>query len=120
MSSWHPMRVGLAAFFAAAVFAACTNTYLYDERRDNEVPRDRTLTLEGQFCTPSPNEVVRPIKILIAMDASQSMNITDPNGSRALAAVELLDNLPQEPEISFVVMLFAGSTTAWLSKSGLV
>ena len=115
-----PLRVGLAAFGVAAVFAACTNTYLYDERRDDQVPRDRTLTLEGSFCTPSPNEVVRPIKILIAMDASQSMQVTDPGGSRAAAAVALLDNLPQEPEISFVVMLFAGSTTAWLSKSGLV
>ncbi len=114
-----PLKVGLTAFLVAAVFAACTNTYLYDERRDDEVPRDRTLTLEGSFCTPSPNEVVRPIKIIIAMDASQSMNITDPNGSRAQATVDLLDNLPQEPEISFVVMLFAGSTTAWLSKSGL-
>jgi hypothetical protein len=119
MSSVQPLRVGLAAFCVAAVFAACTNTYLYDERREDQVPRDRTLTIEGSFCTPSPNEVVRPIKILIAMDASQSMNITDPNGSRALAAVDLLDNLPQEPEISFVVVLFAGSTTAWLSKSGL-
>ncbi|MDP2273555.1 MAG: VWA domain-containing protein [Archangium sp.] len=113
-----PLKVGLSAFLVAAVFAACTNTYLYDERRDDEVPRDRTLTLEGSFCTPSPNEVVRPIKIIIAMDASQSMNVTDPNGSRAQATVDLLDNLPQEPEISFVVMLFGGSTTAWLSKSG--
>ncbi len=113
-----PFRAGLAAFLAAAVFAACTNTYLFDERRDNQVPRDRTLTLEGAFCTPSPNEVVRPIKIILAMDASQSMAVTDPNGSRAKAVIDLLDNLPQEPEINFVVMLFAGSTTAWLSKSG--
>lgn len=113
-----PLRAGLAAFTAAAFLAACTNTYLYDERREDQLPRDRTLTLEGEFCTPSPNEVVRPIKILIAMDASQSMSVTDPNGSRAQAAVDLLDALPQEPEISFVVMLFAGSTTAWLSRSG--
>ncbi len=112
-----PLRVGLAAFVVAALFAACTNTYLYDERREDEVPRDRTLTLEGSFCTPSPNEVVRPIKILIAMDASQSMNVTDPNGSRAKAVVDLLDNLPQEPEISFVVLLFAGSLPTWLSKT---
>ena len=66
-----PFKAGLAAFLAAAVFAACTNTYLYDERRDDQVPRDRTLTLEGSFCTPSPNQVVRPIKIILAMDASQ-------------------------------------------------
>ncbi len=119
MSSTHPLRIGLVAFVVTAVLTACTNTYIYDQRREDQVPRDRTLTFEGEFCTPSPNEVVRPIKILIAMDASQSMNVTDPTGSRAQAAIDLLDNLPQEPEISFVVMLFAGSTTAWLSLSGL-
>lgn len=119
MISSLTLRIFLAAFVTAALFGACTNTYLYDQRRDDEVPRDRTLTLEGSFCTPSPNEVVRPIKIIIAMDASQSMNVTDPNGTRAQATVDLLDNLPQEPEISFVVLLFAGSTSSWLSKSGL-
>lgn len=114
-----PVKVGVTAFVVAAMLGACTNTYLYDERRDDEVPRDRTLTLVGSFCTPSPNEVVRPIKIIIAMDASQSMAVTDPNGTRAQAAVDLLDSLPNEPEIYFVVMLFAGSTPAFLTKSGL-
>ncbi|MBL9037517.1 MAG: VWA domain-containing protein, partial [Archangium sp.] len=42
-----------------------------------------------------------------------------PDGSRALATVQLLDSLPQEDEVSFVVMLFAGSTSAFLTKSGL-
>jgi hypothetical protein len=115
----QPIRAGLGAFVVAAALAACTNTYLYDERREDQLPRDRTVTLEGEFCTPSPGATVRPIKIIMAMDASQSMNVTDPNGSRAIAVVDLLNALPQEPEISFVVMLFAGSTTAWLSKSGL-
>ncbi len=112
------MRAWLLAFSLAAVAGACTNTYLYDQRRDDNLPRDRALTIEGEFCTPSPNEVVRPIKIVLAMDASQSMQVMDPNGTRALATVQLLDNLPQEPDISFVVMLFAGSTTAWLSRNG--
>ncbi len=112
------MKRLLAGFLATVVIGACTDTYLYDLRREDQLPRDRTLTLEGEFCTPSPNEVLRPIKIILAMDASQSMQVMDPDGSRAFAAVELLDALPQEPEISFVAMLFAGSTTAWLSRSG--
>jgi hypothetical protein len=60
--------------------------------------------------------VVRPIKILIAMDASQSMRTSDPNGTRALATVQLLDSLPQDPEIHVAVMLFAGSTTVFLGN----
>lgn len=109
----------MAACTAAIGVFACTNSYLYDQRRETEVAADRTLTLRGQFCAPAPSQVLRPIKIVIAMDASQSMAISDPSGSRALATVALLDNLPQEPEVEFVVMLFAGSTTAWLSKTGL-
>lgn len=112
-------RIALAAAGAVAIFLSCTDTYLYDQRREDQLPRDRTVSLEGEFCTPSTNEVIRPIKILIAMDASQSMRVTDPNGTRAQATVDLLDNLPQEDEVSFLVMLFAGSTTAWLSKSGM-
>ena len=112
-------RLAGAAALALVIFVSCTNTYLYDQRREDQLPRDRTVAIEGEFCTPSANEVVRPIKILVAMDASQSMRVTDPNGSRATAVVDLIDNLPQEDEVSILVMLFAGSTTAWLSMSGM-
>ena len=108
----------VAAFCASALLGACTDTYLYDERRDDELPRDRSLEFQGQFCTPSPNEIIRPIKIVIAMDASQSMKVTDPGGTRAQAVIELIDSLPQEDEIQFVVLLFAGSTPVWLSFDG--
>ena len=45
--------------------------------------------------------MVRPIKILIAIDASQSMRVSDPNGTRATAVVQLLNSLPRDPKISF-------------------
>ncbi len=40
-----------------------------------------------------------PIKILLAMDASQSMNVTDPNGTRVTAMLDLFNNLPNDNEI---------------------
>jgi hypothetical protein len=110
---------GVVGVIVGLLVAACSDTYLYDERRELEIPADRSVSLQGEFCTPASDQVVRPIKILLAMDSSQSMSVTDPNGSRARAVVELLDNLPQEREVSILVMLFAGSTTAFLSKSGL-
>ncbi len=109
----------LAGVLVGLLLAACSDTYLYDERREREIPADRSVSLQGEFCTPGSDQVVRPIKILLAMDSSQSMTVTDPNGTRARAVVDLLDNLPQEREVSILVMLFAGSTTAFLSKSGL-
>jgi len=117
----HPRARLLAAALAGllGLGIACTQSYLYDERRRDELPTDRTVTLEGRFCTLGTNDVVRPIKILFAFDASQSMRVSDPNGTRAFAVVDLLNSLPRDPNIFFSVMLFAGSTTANLTKSGL-
>ena len=118
--------IGQRARLAAAALAgilglgiACTQSYLYDERRRDQLPTDRTVTLEGRICTLGTNDVVRPIKILFAFDASQSMRVSDPNGTRATAVVQLLNSLPHDPNIDFAVMLFAGSTTAFLTKTGL-
>lgn len=119
MTRRRALPLVLVGVAVAAAAASCTDTYLYDQRREDQLPVDRTVSMEGEFCTPATNEVVRPIKILIAMDASQSMRVTDPDGTRAQAVVDLLDSLPQEKEVSIVVMLFAGSTTAFLTRTGL-
>jgi hypothetical protein len=98
---------------------SCTNSYLYDIGTQGPAPVDRSLEIQGRFCTLGPNDVVSPIRILFAMDATQSMNRTDPTGSRAVAIVQLLESLPQDPNLSFAVMLFAGFDTRFLTKSGL-
>lgn len=110
---------GAVLLAGLALVAACSDAYLYDERRVDQLPADRTFAIEGNFCTIGTNEVVRPIKILLAMDASQSMGVTDPDGTRATALIKLMENLPNDPEIYISVMLFAGSTTAFLTRSGL-
>ncbi|MDY7226532.1 VWA domain-containing protein [Hyalangium rubrum] len=111
-------RAYLAVAWVVGVIAAvaCTDSYLYDERRDEQVPVDRAVAFEGRFCTVSANEVVRPIKIVVALDASQSMTVSDPDGTRALALIDLIENLPTDPEVFVAVVLFAGSTTAFLTK----
>ncbi|SEK24365.1 hypothetical protein SAMN05444354_10180 [Stigmatella aurantiaca] len=114
-------RLGLAVGgvgLLLAVVAACTDAYLYDERRGEQLPVDRAVAFEGRFCTVGTNEVLRPIKVIVAMDASQSMNVSDPDGARATALINLLDGLPDDPEVSVAVVLFAGSTTAYLTQSG--
>lgn len=110
-------RVLAGCLCALAVVVACTDSYLYDPRRDTEVPVDRAVSFDGRFCTVGSNEVVRPIKLVVAMDASQSMRVSDPDGTRATALVQLIENLPRDPEVSIAVMLFAGSTTAFLTQT---
>jgi len=114
------LRAALAAVLVvgAVVFvAACTDAYLYDERRDEVLPVDRAVSFEGRFCTVGTNEVVRPIKLVVAMDASQSMTVSDPDGTRAQALVDLIEALPTDPEVFVAVVLFAGSTTAFLTQN---
>lgn len=110
-------RVLACGLAALGVVVACTDSYLYDPRRDTEVPVDRALAFEGRFCTVGSSEVVRPIKLVIAMDASQSMRVSDPDGTRATALVQLIENLPRDPEVYVAVVLFAGSTTAFLTQT---
>jgi hypothetical protein len=111
--------VAAVAATSLVLAAACTSSYLFDERVESIVPVDRSVVVDGHFCTYGANDVIDPIKILFVLDASQSMAVTDPDGTRALATVQLLNSLPDDPEIYFAVMLFAGSTTAFLTKSGL-
>ena len=114
----RPRLLALAA--GAALLAwACTDSYLYDQRRQVDLPVDRAIALEGEVCTPGTNEIVRPIKILLVLDASQSMRVSDPDGTRATAVINLLNQLPNDPEVHVAVMLFAGSTTAFLTETGL-
>ena len=83
------MKRSLALVLAAGLLVlACSDSYLFDPRRRVDLPVDRSLTVEAQVCTPGANELVRPIKILLTMDASQSMKVTDPDGTRASALVE--------------------------------
>ena len=93
----------------------CSQSYLYDQLLSSEVPLDRSVALKGTFCSPATNAVVSPLKIVIALDTTLSMNVNDPDGARATATVNLINGLPQDPNVSIAVLLFAGFTSVWLT-----
>jgi hypothetical protein len=112
------MNRWLGASLALMVWAAtggCTGTYLYDPNAGLHGMVDRSLRVSGRFCTEPTSSLSRPIKLLVAMDTSESMTTTDPDGTRATALVELLESLPDDPEIFVGVMLFAGDVV-WLTS----
>ena len=45
-----------AVLVAVCSFAACTDTYLYDQRSQDKIPADRTVAIEGEFCAPAPTK----------------------------------------------------------------
>jgi hypothetical protein len=105
----------LAVPLAALCAAGCTNIYLYDERETTDIPADRTVSFQGSFCTLGTDEVITPIKIMLVMDASGSMSVTDPDGARATAMINLFNSLPNDPNVFVSVMLFSGSVTSFLT-----
>ncbi|HEY3451701.1 MAG TPA: VWA domain-containing protein [Myxococcales bacterium] len=110
-------RLGTAFVFALASVAGCTDTYVYDPSAGRHGMEDRAIRASGRFCTEATDDLSRPIKLLFAMDTSESMSATDPDGTRAKALLDLLDSLPDTPEIEIGVMLFAGDV-AWITNGG--
>ena len=66
------------------------------------------LTVRGEFCTDSPEDVVFPVKVLFLVDTSGSNQFTDPNQQRAIAVEEVIDRHIGNPGVQFAVIRFDG------------
>jgi hypothetical protein len=97
------------------MLVACSDAHLYTDFNAPRTDFDRYIGVSGRICTEAPADVVRPIKIMFAIDSSQSMGTTDPLGTRAQAVLDLIDALPQDPSVYIGVLLFAGQE-AWLTQ----
>jgi hypothetical protein len=69
------------AFLALAALGSCTDAGLQPQTDDVQKV-DNQLEVDGQYCTDAPDEVAFPVKILIALDQSASLQCTDPYNVR--------------------------------------
>jgi hypothetical protein len=60
-------------------------------------PPDSTAISTGTYCASSPDHIVYPVKLLVILDDSGSMSLSDANFDRTRAARELANALLQEP-----------------------
>ncbi|MHB1845029.1 MAG: vWA domain-containing protein [Deltaproteobacteria bacterium] len=112
------MKLPRAGLVVACLFTSCTGAYLYELGSPSPPPVDRQVAVAGQLCTLGPSDVVSPIKIVFAMDGTGSMIVSDPQGERAQAMVNLLQSFPQDPNIYFAVFVFAGPAVTYLTHGG--
>ncbi|MCP4199792.1 MAG: VWA domain-containing protein [Proteobacteria bacterium] len=68
---------------------------------------DDQLAVTGEFCTSGANVVPFPVKILIVMDQSASLQCTDPFNNRLDAMDRALGPLDSLPNVEFGVVGFA-------------
>ncbi len=98
----HP-RMLMAAGLLAATLVGCTDSLVEPVSKDPTQLDDR-LTLTGRVCTAPANPAGFPVKVVLVIDQSGSMCVSDPPGSQGQAGfcqqVEALlfpDGAPPEP-----------------------
>ena len=94
---------GILTFAAAAVVFAvtCTDAGLQDDPRVEVAFVDSLLDIEGQYCTSPAEEMEFPVKILVVMDQSASLQCTDLEMTRRTAIQQLVAELRSNPAVSF-------------------
>ncbi len=88
--------------------ASCSDSNLQPKDRDQPPPIDNLLSLSGSLCTDAPESTNYPVKILFVIDASGSMQFTDPNKRIKDAVNSLKDRLASNPSVKFAVITFNG------------
>ena len=101
----------LGALVSGTGLSACTDFELFQTPGLGAGPIDDALSVQTQFCTEDPTTLEFPVKIVFAVDTSQSMNRTDPAGRRLVAVQEVVDAFLPDPGVSFAIIQFSGQTT---------
>lgn len=123
------MRVVHTSFVAVAVVATtlgCSDTFLEKKAADS-INLDDRLTISGEVCTAPPDRSGFPVKVVLVVDQSGSMCVSDPPGSqespgfceahayippgvtqpgRVLAINRLLDQFASQPNVQVSLVPF--------------
>jgi hypothetical protein len=98
---------------ALAVLVGVTSCYSGTVERIPAPPQaraDNKLSVSGNFCTTDPDDLLFPVKILFAIDTSQSMGVTDPNLTRLDAVLQVIDATLNTPGVEIAIEIFGAST----------
>ncbi len=96
----------LIAGLCLGPFLACTDAQLEPIPPVKEAPADNKLQVEGEFCTTDPDNLNFPVKILFMIDASSSMETTDPVGTRVTAIQDVVLQTRDQPGVEWGIIAF--------------
>lgn len=67
------------------------------------------VSVVGEICTQNPNSITSPVRITLIVDTSGSMATTDPQGFRALATQEVINEFitPDRPNYEIMIVKYA-------------
>ena len=88
----------------------CTQERLQPPKKEPRAAVDNLVSIEADFCTAKPEDVVFPVKILLVLDASGSLQFLDEGGLRVRAMRQLLNRFDGDPAVSFNIIQFNSLT----------
>ena len=104
----------VAALLPPIAMVGCTDAHLRGIPIDPTI-RDDKLEISGTFCTEDPSTLLFPVRVLIMVDASESMRVTDPPDpdtgmpARETAARQAVETLlgDEDQGVSIAVIRFS-------------
>jgi hypothetical protein len=70
---------------------------------------DDLINVEAEFCARQTEEVTFPVKILLVLDGSGSLQFTDQSGLRRAAVRDLMSSLARQPDVYVATMGFGSN-----------
>ncbi len=101
-------RIFLAAC-AALLLMACTDRKLVPVEDDTFVTYDDLVEIRADFCIRESTEVDFPVKLLLVLDGSGSLQFTDQSGVRRAAVRDLMSALARQPDVYVSTMVFGSN-----------
>ncbi|MCS6912507.1 MAG: VWA domain-containing protein, partial [Myxococcota bacterium] len=107
-----PIRHGLLGAgwvsLGLAVVLGCSDAGLQPREPQPTPGVDNLLRIDGTLCSDEPERTSYPVKILFAIDASGSMQFTDPNRKIRDAVHSVVERLRTNPSVRFAILSFNG------------
>ena len=100
------MHHRLSPLIPLALLLACTPERLETPKAETRQAVDNLVSIEADFCTRKPRDEVFPVKVLLVMDASGSLQFLDEGGLRVAAVRSLLSRYEGDPTVSFSIIQF--------------
>ena len=93
MNSKSPLLLTTASLVLAVVLSSCSGAAL--EKKATQVNAlDNHLSVRGRVCTDPPDPTGFPVKVVMLVDQSGSMCISDPPGSQGAAGLLRVSSRP--------------------------
>ncbi len=101
------LALGLGALCLGG--GACSDRKLVPTEQELPENVDDLVDVEAEFCTRPVEDVVFPVKLLLVLDTSGSLQFTDQVGLRGAAVRELMSNLATQNELQVATIGFGSN-----------